>query len=330
MQRFALEALEVSKRYGNRDALCRVTLLAEFGRVHGLLGPNGAGKTTLMRIALGLVRHDEGIVRLRGCTVDAIGAPLPPGVAGFVDAPAFYPYLSGRRNLMLLARLDGVGKADRARRIADCLEETGLGRHADLAVAGYSAGMRQRLGLAAGLLRTPRLFLLDEPTSSLDPASARDVRAIARRLADNGAAVVLSSHDMTEVEELCDTLTVLNQGRVIFAGTVDELRRSAAPPTHSLHTSDNRAALAVASARHGVRAVESTDEGLDVAASVSALDAYVIALGHAGVAVRRLAPRARSLESSFLELTNRKDVQQDGVSPSEAFDQGHDERAAAS
>jgi ABC-2 type transport system ATP-binding protein len=135
---------------------------------------------------------------------------------------------------------------------------------------------------------------------------------------------------MAAVEELCDTLTVVNQDRVIFAGTVDELRRSAAPPMHSLHTSDNRAAPALASARHGVRAVESADDGLDVAANVSVLDAYVIALGHAGVAVRRLAPRARSLESSFLQLTNRKEVQQDSASPSEAFDQAHDERAAAS
>ena len=219
MQRFALEALDVSKRYGNRDALCRVNLVAEFGRVHGLLGPNGAGKTTLMRILLGLVRRDNGTVRLLGRGFNAITESVPEAVAGFVETPAFYPYLSGRRNLTLLARLDGLEKAGCAHKVSDCLEGTGLAMHADVPVGAYSAGMRQRLGVAAALLRTPKLLFLDEPTSSLDPAGARDVRAIARQLADNGAAVVLSSHDMAEVEELCETLTVLNRGRVMFAGT---------------------------------------------------------------------------------------------------------------
>ena len=121
----------------------------------------------------------------------------------------------------------------------NALEQIGLSAHADVTVAGYSAGMRQRLGLAAALLRTPRLLFLDEPTSSLDPAGARDVRALARRLADEGAAVVLSSHDMAEVEELCSVLTVINHGRVVFSGTVDELRELAPDAVHSLRTSDD-------------------------------------------------------------------------------------------
>jgi ABC-2 type transport system ATP-binding protein len=329
MQRFALEALDVSKRYGNRDALCRANLVAEFGRVHGLLGPNGAGKTTLMRILLGLVRRDEGIVRLLGRSLDAITESVPNGVSGFVDTPAFYPYLSGRKNLTLLARLDGLERAGRANQVSDCLEETGLAMHADVAVAGYSAGMRQRLGVAAALLRTPKLLFVDEPTSSLDPAGARDVRAIARRLADNGAAVVLSSHDMAEVEELCETLTVLDRGRVIFAGTVDELRRHAPAPVHVLHTSDDGAALHVAEALLGVRVAGSTDGGLEVTASVGALDTYVIALGRAGVAVRMLEQRARSLESLFLELTDRKRIERDAASSDNAIDGIRDERVAS-
>jgi ABC-2 type transport system ATP-binding protein len=329
MQRFALEALDVSKRYGNRDALCRANLVAEFGRVHGLLGPNGAGKTTLMRILLGLVRRDNGTVRLLGRSVDAIAESVPNGVSGFVDTPAFYPYLSGRKNLTLLARLDGLERAGRANKISDYLEQTGLALHADVAVAGYSAGMRQRLGVAAALLRTPQLLFLDEPTSSLDPAGARDVRAIARRLADNGAAVVLSSHDMAEVEELCETLTVLDRGRVIFSGTVDELRRRAPAPVHVLHTSDDGAALHVAEALLGVRVAGSTDGGLEVTASVGALDTYVIALGRAGVAVRMLEQRARSLESLFLELTDRKRIERDAASSDNAIDGIRDERVAS-
>jgi ABC-2 type transport system ATP-binding protein len=329
MQRFALEALDVSKRYGNRDALCRANLVAEFGRVHGLLGPNGAGKTTLMRILLGLVRRDDGIVRLLGRSLDATTESVPDGVAGFVETPAFYPYLSGRKNLTLLARLDGLGRAGRDNKVSDCLEETGLAMHADVAVGGYSAGMRQRLGVAAALLRTPKLLFLDEPTSSLDPAGARDVRDIARRLADEGAAVVLSSHDMAEVEELCETLTVLDRGRVIFAGTVDELRRHAPAPVHVLHTSDDGAALGLADGLLGVRVAGSTDGGLEVTASVGALDTYVIALGRAGIAVRMLEQRARSLESLFLELTDRNRIERDAASSDNAIDGIRDERVAS-
>jgi ABC-2 type transport system ATP-binding protein len=329
MQRFALEALDVSKRYGNRDALCRVNLVAEFGRVHGLLGPNGAGKTTLMRILLGLVRRDNGTVRLLGRSFDAITESVPDAVAGFVETPAFYPYLSGRRNLTLLARLDDLERAGRTHKVSDCLEETGLAMHADVAVGAYSAGMRQRLGVAAALLRAPKLLFLDEPTSSLDPAGARDVRAIARRLADNGAAVLLSSHDMAEVEELCETLTVLDRGRVIFAGTVDDLRRHAPAPVHVLHTSDDGAALGLADALLGVRVAGSTDDGLEVTATVGALDTYVIALGRAGIAVRMLEQRARSLESLFLELTDRKRIERDAASSDNAIDGMPDERVAS-
>jgi ABC-2 type transport system ATP-binding protein len=301
----ALEALGVSKRYGDRDALCGVDLVAEPGRLHGLLGPNGAGKTTLMRVLLGLVRRDAGTVRLLGCELDSTAGPVPDGVAGFVETPAFYPYLSGRENLAVLARLDGDKGSGRSERIDDALEQIGLAAQADINVAGYSAGMRQRLGLAATLLRSPRLLFLDEPTSSLDPAGARDVRATARRLADEGAAVVLSSHDMAEVEELCAVLTVINHGRVVFAGTAEELRKLAPDAVHVLHTSDDRAALALARERSGVKVALATDDSLQVSGDTQALDAYVIALGRAGIAIRALESRGRSLESLFLELTGR-------------------------
>jgi ABC-2 type transport system ATP-binding protein len=316
MERLALEAVGVSKRYGNREALCRVDLIAQPGRLHALLGPNGAGKTTLMRVLLGLVRRDAGTVRLLGCGVDSMAGPIPDGVAGLVETPAFYPYLSGRGNLARLARLDGAAASVRSGRVEDALEQTGIAAHADLAVAGYSAGMRQRLGLAAALLRSPRLLFLDEPTSSLDPGGARDVRALARRLADEGAAVVLSSHDMAEVEELCATLTIINRGRVVFSGTVDDLRKRAPAAVHSLRTSDDRAALAVAFDRPGVNAAANTDGGLEVSADVEALDAYVIALGRAGIAIRMLERRARSLESLFLELTGLPDAEEAPASAS--------------
>ena len=137
---------------------------------------NGAGKTTLMRVLLGLVRRDAGTIRLLGCPVDSTAGPVPDGVAGIVETPSFYPYLSGRDNLAVLARLDG-GKASRRREAIDAaLAQVGLGARAHAGVAGYSMGMRQRLGLAAALIRSPRLLFLDEPTTSLDPAGARDMR----------------------------------------------------------------------------------------------------------------------------------------------------------
>ena len=172
LDRPALEALGVSKRYGDCAALSGVDLVARPGRLHGLLGPNGAGKTTLMRIVLGLVRRDAGTVRLLGRDLDSTAGPVPDGVAGFAETPAFYPFLSGRRNLALLACLDGNDGSDARDRVGVALDEVGLAAQADVAVSGYSAGMRQRLGLAAALLRSPRLLVLDEPTNSLDPAGA--------------------------------------------------------------------------------------------------------------------------------------------------------------
>ena len=301
-ERPALEALGVSRRYGERLALHLVDLVVQGGQLHGLLGPNGAGKTTLLRILLGLVRPDEGTVRLLDGPLHP-GHGLPDGIAGFVETSWFYPYLSGRDNLQLLERLDARPALPRDH-VEDMLGRVGLAAQADDAVAGYSAGMRQRLGLAAALLRGPRLLLLDEPTSSLDPAGARDVRALLRELAAQGTTIVLSSHDMTEVEDLCSTLTILHHGRVVFGGAVSELRRLSPDNLHAFRSSDDAAALRVASGHPGITIARSPEgPGFDVSAEVVALDAYIVALGASGIAVRSLERRARSLESLFLRLT---------------------------
>jgi len=305
--RVALEAIGVSKRYGGRDALCDVDLIAESGCVHGLLGPNGAGKTTLMRILLGLVQRDAGSVRLLGRPLDSRDGSIPSDVAGIVETPAFYPYLTGRQNLTALAALDRDDTASRRFSVDDALEQVGLAANARDRVAGYSAGMRQRLGVAAAILRAPQLLFLDEPTSALDPRGVRDIRALTRDLADDGAAVVLSSHDMAEVEELCTTVTIIDVGRVIFSGAVDDVRRRVPASLHMLRTSDDEAATAIASGHVGV-SVTTVDGGLEVSADVATLDAYVIALGQLGIAVRTLEHRVRPLESLFLELTRPADA----------------------
>ena len=298
----ALEATGITKRYGAREALRGVDVTARAGEVHGLLGPNGAGKTTLLRVLLGLVRPDAGTVRMLGRDARDGRSPTPPGVAGFVETPQFYPYLSARRNLALLARLDGVGPAAPGHKGVDgVLEEVGLSPHAGAKVGGFSAGMRQRLGLAAALLRAPKLLLLDEPTSTLDPEGAREFRERVRRLASQGVAVLLSSHDMTEVDDLCGSLTIVREGRVVFDGSLDDLRKRAPDAEHRLRTSDDPAALTLATDMPGLE-VTACEGGLDVRAGEAALDRYVIALGRAGVAVRALELRARSLEALFLQL----------------------------
>jgi ABC-2 type transport system ATP-binding protein len=300
----ALEATSLSKRYGDRVAVDGVDLVVRRGEIHGLLGPNGAGKTTLMRMILGLARPDAGTVRLLGRALGTAGGAVPPGVAGFADTPRFYPYLSGRTNLLLLARLDGLGSRERSDRVEAALEEVRLVADAAAKVAGYSAGMRQRLGLAAALLRSPRLLLLDEPAQALDPAGARDLRALLRRLASDGTAVLLSSHDMAEVEDLCAELTIVHRGRVVFSGTPAKLREGAPEAVHRLRTSDDAEALSLGKARQDLHVAFAADSaGLDVHANDVALDAFVIALGRAGIAVRALDSRDRSLEALFLRLT---------------------------
>jgi ABC-2 type transport system ATP-binding protein len=299
----ALEAVGVSKNYGAQPALLDVDLTAECGRIHAVLGPNGAGKTTLLRILLGLVRSDAGTIRMLGGDLEPGFERIPDGVAGVIDGAGFYPYLSGRRNLALLARLDR-DRAPGAGLIDSAIERVGLERHADVPVAAYSAGTRQRLALAAALVRAPRLVLCDEPTSSLDPSGAQRVRALTRELAADGTAVVLSSHDMAEVEELSDSVSILHHGRIIFAGSVEQLRTRAGGAIRQLRTSDNAGALALASASRDIRVSWADDRtGLEAAGSDEAIDSYVVALGRAGIAVRSLQHRQPSLEDLFLQLT---------------------------
>jgi len=228
---------------------------------------------------------------------------VPDGVAAMLDRAGFYPYLTGRRNLALLCRMDGKRVTDGS--LDEAIARVGLTADADRRVAGYSAGMRQRLGLAAALVRAPRLLLLDEPTSALDPAGARDVRELARELAAGGSAVVFSSHDLLEVEELCASVTILRQGHVVFDGALERLYAMSAGATHALTTSDDAAALRIADQCPGVRAARDRDpvDGLDVTGHRDAIDAYVVALGRAGVAVRSLHARERSLETVFLHVT---------------------------
>jgi ABC-2 type transport system ATP-binding protein len=299
----AIAAEHLVKRFGDVVAVGGVDLRVDEGDVRGLLGPNGAGKTTLLRMLFGLVRPDGGAARLFGRSWDEAGPRMLDGVAGFVEEPRFYPYLSARRNLELLAALDG-GAA--RREVDDALERVALARSAGQKVGGFSSGMRQRLGLAAALLRKPRLLLLDEPTSGLDPGGAREARELIRALGADGVTILMSSHDMVEVETVCDSVTVMRRGAVVWDGTLERLREMAPSGAHRLRTSDDARAVEIARAQPGVQVSAAAAGGVDVAAETGALDAYVLALGREQIAVRSLELVTGPLEAMFFTLTGEE------------------------
>jgi ABC-2 type transport system ATP-binding protein len=287
------------KRYGDVLAVDRVDLTVRAGDVYGFLGPNGAGKTTTMRMLLGLIRPDAGAVRLFGRDPLAEGARALEGVAGFVEAPRFYPYLSGRRNLEMMADFDGGGARGR---IDAALETVDLADRARHKAGGYSHGMRQRLGIAAALLRAPRLLILDEPATGLDPAGMRDMRALIRRLADGGITVLLSSHQLAEVEELCDRVAIVRGGGVVYEGGLDELR-AAAGAGYALRTTDDALAERVCGAQPGVEDVARGDGEIVLRASEQDVGRLSVALIEAGIGILALVPRTATLEDLFFELT---------------------------
>src|SRR3954467_15653613 len=239
----AVEAAGVTKRYGSLTAVDNISVQVAQGEVYGVLGPNGAGKTTFLRMLFGLVRPDSGSIRLFGRSWGEAGPRALDGVSGFVESPRFYPYLSARTHLKGLGRLDGGLVPGR---IDEVLEIVDLADRADDKVGAYSFGMRQRLGVALSLLRDPQLLVLDEPANGLDPAGMRDMRALIKRLAGSGLTVLLSSHDMSEVEEICDNVTIMRKGSVVFHGEISELRAQAPQQGHRVLTDDDDRALALA------------------------------------------------------------------------------------
>jgi ABC-2 type transport system ATP-binding protein len=241
----------------------------------------------------------SGAARLFGRDPMVDGSRALDGVAGFVEAPRFYPYLSGRTNLELVAGLDG---GDAARHIDEALDTVDLTDRAKHKVGGYSHGMRQRLGIAGALIRRPRLLLLDEPTTGLDPAGMRDMRQLVRSLAQAGITVLLSSHLMAEVEEVCNRVAIVRSGRIVFEGGLDGLRGDG-PPSFRLATADDARAAALCAGVAGVELVARQADGLHLTARDGAVEALTIVLGEARIGIRALVPLEPSLEERFLALT---------------------------
>jgi ABC-2 type transport system ATP-binding protein len=294
-----IEARALVKRYGEITAVDHVDLTVEPGDVYGYLGPNGAGKTTSLRMLLGLIRPTAGEARLFGRDPLIEGVRALEGVAGFVEAPRFYTYLPGRANLELLARLDGGDALARIDEALDIVDLTSRGRDK---VGGYSHGMRQRLGIAGALIRNPRLLLLDEPATGLDPAGMRDMRALIQRLAAEGITVLLSSHQLAEVEELCNRVAIVRSGRIIYEGTIANLKASGGE-RYRLSTTDDAHAIEIARVHPGVERCDAADGAISLVAPAAVVPELSIALAVAGIGVRELVADAATLEELFFRLT---------------------------
>ena len=214
-----VETRDLIKRYGRQiTAVDRLNLEVRRGEVYGFLGPNGAGKTTTLRMLLGLIEPTSGAARVLG---QEPGSPASlRGVGALVESPAFYPYLSGYDNLKVVSRYAGVPR----RRIREVLETVELSGRAKDKFKKYSLGMKQRLGVAAALLKDPELLILDEPTNGLDPKGMADMRALVRELGSGERTVLLSSHLLGEVEQICDRVGIVREGRMLEEAAVQELR----------------------------------------------------------------------------------------------------------
>ena len=294
---YLVETKDLTKRYGNVRAVDRLNLSVRAGEVYGFLGPNGAGKTTTLRILLGLVRASSGKAAVLG------RAPGDPEtlvrVGALIEEPAFYPYLSGRDNLRVLARFARIGEHG----IDEVLDAVDLLGRANDRVKTYSQGMRQRLGVAATLLKDPELLILDEPTNGLDPAGMTEMRALIRRLGSGDRTVLLSSHLLNEVEQVVDRVGVISHGSLIVEGAVDEIRGrgSVLVRAEPLSAARERVVRLLGSER-----VEVVDGTLRLDSEPARLSQINRELVLAGVAVSELRPVERTLEDVFLELTGEE------------------------
>ena len=298
MSEFVIHTDGLTKRYGDVLAVDELSLQVPSGSIFGLLGPNGSGKTTTMGMLLGLVKPTSGTYSLFGSDTRRVEALHRVGA--IVETPAFYPYLSGRANLEYFQGITGNGEP---KELGDLLDQVGLASRADSRFRTYSLGMKQRLGLAYALLGDPELLVLDEPTNGMDPAGMAEVRDLIRGLATGGRTVLLSSHLLHEVEQVCDSVAILSHGRLIAQGSVSDLLHSGDGERLRLRTTDNSKAVNVLSALDWISEVKVDGESVIVTASAERSAELSKALGQSEVYVTEMAVEEMSLEQYFLDVT---------------------------
>ncbi|MFG1622238.1 ABC transporter ATP-binding protein [Kribbella sp. NPDC049227] len=293
-----VEVTGLTKRYGDTLAVDGVDLTVLPGEVYGFLGPNGAGKTTTLRILTGLIAPTSGSVRVLG------GAPGQADVLGrtgsMIESPAFYPYLSGLDNLRLLAEYAAVPRG----RIDEVLDLVDLTDRAKDRFSTYSLGMKQRLGVAAALLKDPELVILDEPTNGLDPAGMRDMRRLIRELGSDGRTVLLSSHLLGEVQQICDRVGIINSGRMVAEHNVEDLRGE---QELVVRAAPRETAQSVLTDFLGTGTVHLYDDTLRVKVAPDRAADVNRVLVEAGIAVSELHSTERALEDIFFELTSSEE-----------------------
>ncbi len=294
-QQLLVETKGLTKRYGSKTtAVDNLDLTVRRGEVYGFLGPNGAGKTTTLRMLLGLIKPTSGTATVLGkAPGDSEGLA---GLGALVESPAFYPYLSGRDNLKVMARYSGVKKP----RIGEVLGQVELSGRAKDKYRKYSLGMKQRLGVAAALLKDPDLLILDEPTNGLDPKGMADMRSLIRELGRGERTVLLSSHMLGEVEQICDRVGVIQNGELVAEGTVAELRGDTGLLVRADPVDE---AAEIAKKLAGVEEVRETDGTLRLSIDPENAAEINEKLVSAGLRVSELRPATQSLEEVFLELT---------------------------
>jgi ABC-2 type transport system ATP-binding protein len=296
----AVSTASLTKRFGDRTVVDDLSLAIPRGSVCGFVGPNGAGKTTTIRMLLGLIRPTSGGGSILGGSL-ADPASYLHKVGALIESPAFYPQLSGLENLKALARLGQVP----ASAISPALERTGMTARADDKYRSYSLGMKQRLGIAAALLPAPELLILDEPTNGLDPGGIVEMRGLITSFADDGITVLVSSHLISEIEQVCDHVVMIRGGRLVHQGPVAELAVGQRPDI--VVAPEHRADLGhlvsiIEASRFTVEARPADGTAVVTGSVVSAADLNRLA-AHAGITLRQVSERPHSLEDLFFELT---------------------------
>jgi ABC-type multidrug transport system ATPase subunit len=297
MSDIVLQTSNLSKRFGRQTAVDQINITVHQGEVFGFLGPNGAGKTTTLGMALGLVHPSEGEVRVLGERVTPQRTRALQQVGALLGAPAFVPYLSAWDNLALVARLTpGVDK----QRIAETLALVGLSDTGRKKVGKFSTGMKQRMGLALALAHRPRFVILDEPTNGLDPAGMREIRQLIRSLVENGTSVLLSSHLLHEVQQVCDRIAVLHKGRVVAQGHVADLLSQSKPVVRVMVADVETAVAALQSLPH-IESIRPNGASILVVGQES--QAILTHLLQHNIIPSEIAAQPISLESLFMDVT---------------------------
>ena len=298
----AISSAGLTKRFGKQLVVDGVDLHVPAGSVYGFLGPNGSGKTTTIRLLLGLVFPTAGTHRLLDRDFAVSAADVLPRVGALVEGPAFHPYLSGRANLARLDAADRSASAGTApARIDEALERVGLSAAAGKRYRNYSLGMRQRLGIAAALLQPRELLMLDEPTNGLDPQGTREVRHLITQLGHDGVTVFVSSHLLSEVEQVCSHVGVMSVGRMVWQGALADLAGQQRVRVRVVTSSPTDAARVLGEL--GLAEIATDEDAATAVIGAAVPERVVAALVAAGVGVRGFAVERPSLEDVFVGLT---------------------------